>query len=556
MASIAMRTGVLGSRLAAHLLRRATYHVTPDRINQFALLSADQAVDILLTPSNLKDPDGPISWETGNPIFELGNHIGGETLILESFEVINANILWRLYESIYDDTSTWKIANWFSSIYSVSSYTAYTYAFWRLMHSQVHSDLKTLAKKVTVDSSMMVYLNNQSNTKGSNENYAREFLELFTILKGDAIAVDNYTNYTETDISLAAKVISGFRINYTNVDPDTGIPRAEAVLSKHDQTEKMFSDAFADPAKPTIHVIQGAQDASDMDRELSDFIEMIFNQLETARAYVRKMYRFFVGDIINSEIEAGVIEPLAIQLKGANNDYDHIAVLSTLLKSQHFYDEDDTNTENEIIGSKIKSPYEMLYHSVNLLNIPQPDDDNLLKKYRNNANSILNEHMAFIGLNMRGPITVEGYPGFYDGPSFSKNWFSSNFMYRRFTFGLSIKRGKVRNSNSYFPFTFDIVQYVTDTFEVPGGPGNNPIDPQGVADATRVVDGMLSFFFPEMPVGDRYLYFENALLGGLSPINWYFSWVEYLDTNDDTNVRVGLESLYDAILSSPEFQIF
>lgn len=556
MASIAMRTGVLGVRLAAHLLRRATYYVTPERINQFALLTADQAVDILLTPSNLLEPDGAISWETGNPIFELGNHTGGEVLDLPSGNVIHANILWRVYESIYDQTATWKIANWFASIYSVKAYTSYGYAFWRLMHSQVHTDLKTLATKVTVDSSMMIYLNNQSNNKGSNENYAREFLELFTILKGEAIAVDNYTNYTEHDITLAAKAISGYRINSTNVDTDTGLPRALPTISRHDTTVKTFSDAFTDPAKPTIHIIQGAQVTVDMDRELSDFIEMIFNQLETARAYVRKMYRYFVGDIINAEIEADVIEPLAIQLKGSNNDYDHISVLRTLLKSLHFYDEDDTNTENEIIGSKIKSPYEMLYHSVNLLNIPQPNEGDNLNKYKNNASSVLYHHMSYIGLNMRGPITVEGYAGFYDGPSYSKNWFSSNFMFRRFTYGLSIKRGKVRNTNSYFPFFVDLVQYVSDTFEVPGGPGNSPIDPQGVADAYRVINGMLSYFFPEMPVGDRYTYFENALLGGLSPINWYFSWIEYLATNDDTNVRVGLESLYDAILSSPEFQIF
>lgn len=556
MASIAMRTGLLGVRLAAHLLRRATYHVTPARINQFALMTADEAVDTLLTPSNLLEPNGPLSWETNNPIFEMGNHAGGETLILPAGNVINANILWRLYESIYDQSATWKITNWFASIYSVSSYTAYTYAFWRLMHSQVHSDLKTLAKKVTLDSSMMVYLGNHYNDKGSNENYAREFLELFTILKGEAIAVGNYTNYTEADITLAAKVISGFRISNTAVDPDTGIPRSQPYISRHDVTEKEFSDAFTDPSKPNIHIIQGATTVGDMDRELSDFIEMIFNQLETARAYVRKMYRFFVGDIINSEIESGVIEPLAVQLKGTNNNYDHISVLKTLLKSYHFYDEDDTNTENEIIGSKIKSPYELLYHSISLLNIPSPNQGDNLLRYKNNAYSILYEHMSFVGLDMRGPITVEGYPGFYDGPSFSKNWFSSNVMFRRFTYGLSIKRGKIRNSNSYFPFSADIVQYVKDTFEVPDGPGNNPGDPQGVADATRVVDGMLSYFFSEMPQGDRYSYFENALLGGLSPINWFFSWVEYLATDDDTNVRVGLESLYDAILSSPEFQIF
>lgn len=555
MASLAVRNGVLGKRLAAHLLRRATYHITPDRINQFANMTASAAVDNLLAPTPMREPNGPISWETGNPIYELDDARGGEAVELAGLGT-NAHILWRLYESMYDQGATWKIVNWFASIYSVYNSTYYNYPFWRLLHLMVHSDLKTLATKVTLDCNMTLYLNNQQNRGGNeNENYAREFLELFSIQKGEVVAVGNYTNYTEGDISLAAQVFSGYRIHNTNVDTDTGIIRAFPYISLHNTANKTFSDAFADPAKPNIHVITGATTVGDMDREISDFMEMVFNQLETARAYVRKMYRYFVSDNLNAEIEADIIEPLAIQMKGANNDYDHIAVLKTLLKSVHFYDEDDDDSTNEIIGAKIKSPYELFYHSVNLLKIPLPDATDNYRLYRTNFHSIVNEHVNYLGLQMRGPLTVEGYSGFYDAPSYSKNWFSANFIYRRFTYGLSIKRGRIRNSNSYFPFSVDVVSYIKDNFDDPAGPGL-PQSPIGVADAYKVINEMLEYFLPEMPVGDRYLYFADALLGGLSPINWYFSWVEYLNTDDDTNVRVGLESLYDAVLSSPEFQIF
>jgi len=52
MASLNPHTGLLGKRLAAHLLRRATFHIPPQRIGTFALF-----------------PNGPINYNTGNPLF-------------------------------------------------------------------------------------------------------------------------------------------------------------------------------------------------------------------------------------------------------------------------------------------------------------------------------------------------------------------------------------------------------------------------------------------------------------------------------------------------------
>ena len=50
-------------------------------------------------------------------------------------------------------------------------------------------NIKTLAKKITLDNAMLRYLDNtENNATNPNENYAREFLELFTILKGAQIS--------------------------------------------------------------------------------------------------------------------------------------------------------------------------------------------------------------------------------------------------------------------------------------------------------------------------------------------------------------------------------
>lgn len=58
-------------------------------------------------------------------------------------------------------------------------------------------------------------MSNYLNVKNSpNQNYGREFLELFTILKGEQVAEGDYTNYTEHDVQQAARVLTGFTGTY------------------------------------------------------------------------------------------------------------------------------------------------------------------------------------------------------------------------------------------------------------------------------------------------------------------------------------------------------
>ena len=105
--------------------------------------------------------------------------------------------------------------------------SAYFYDYLRLLDFYAYGSIKTLAKKITFDNAMLYYLDNTTNNKDNpNENYAREFLELFTILKGPQIANGNYTKYTEHDIQQAARVFSGIKVkpNRDNIDNDTGIP--------------------------------------------------------------------------------------------------------------------------------------------------------------------------------------------------------------------------------------------------------------------------------------------------------------------------------------------
>ena len=65
MASLDPYSGVLGSRLAKHLLRRATFNITKARIEEFASYNVNQALDVLLAPSQ-KNLNQPIHYVNGD----------------------------------------------------------------------------------------------------------------------------------------------------------------------------------------------------------------------------------------------------------------------------------------------------------------------------------------------------------------------------------------------------------------------------------------------------------------------------------------------------------
>ena len=74
-----------------------------------------------------------------------------------------------------------------------------------------------MALEVSKDPSMLRYLNGESNVKGGpNENYGREFMELFTL--GVTHAITGANNYSENDVQQLAKSFTGWYINDKNPD--------------------------------------------------------------------------------------------------------------------------------------------------------------------------------------------------------------------------------------------------------------------------------------------------------------------------------------------------
>ncbi len=543
MASLNPNIGILGKRLAAHLLRRTTYNVSKDRINEFATMEVQEAVDKLLRqPLILTEP---LDIQTGRPWLYTYHNRQYDSVYFYSV------LFWWVDEAIKDTTINHRMAFFLHTNFTTSwtfNYSRNIYDHHDLLRKYAFGSFKELAAKVTVDNLMLRYLDNHYNTKfNPNENYAREFFELFTIGKGPQIGPGNYTYFTEHDVKEAARLLTGFQGTIPNqegrlssIDPDTGIPRGFARYDRHDIEDKQFSEAFQNT------VITGATDADDMFRELEEFVDMVFNQDEVARNICRKIYRFFVGRNITPEIEQDIIEPLANEMR--QNDYAFEVVLRRLFESQHFYDEDDADSTDDTIGTLVKSPLELTLHMINHFDIEVPDAATDTFRYRHFlSNGIFHNMLRKNNLYLFSPPNVAGYPGYYLDPARDRNWFSSNSVVGRYSVPFQFIKGRSRSRQDPYmgDVKLDVVAYVANSENI-----NNP------ADAYDLVIELAEYIYCEMPDQDRLDYFvHDILLQGIAIEDWTYEWTLYEITGDDSEVRIGLENLLLAMLQAPEYQL-
>ena len=388
---------------------------------------------------------------------------------------------------------------------------------------------------------MLDYLDNTNNVATNpNENYAREFLELFTILKGQQQGSGNYTNYTETDVQQAAKVFSGFKQqnNRSVIDADTGLPSGYANKNQHSSANKTFSNAFNN------QVITGKNTEVGMFEELSAFINMVFAQSETAKAYCRKLYRFYVKSEWNATVETDIITPLSQQLIA--NNYDILPVVKTLLASEHFYDADDGDATNNIIGSIVKSPLQILNEVCSLFNVTIPNPTTDATRYYSNffLNFIHNTYFKGAGMDFYNPDSVAGYPAHYQEPDFDRIWFSSNTLSARYKLIESLIIGKNTITNNANIYTkLDTVLFITNNVSSPSNPNS-------------LITEIANLMYPESIDSDRTNYFKTFLVdAGFPDYYWTNAWNDYINTNDKTTVKNRLDALIIAMVNAAEFQL-
>jgi uncharacterized protein (DUF1800 family) len=550
MASLNPLQGVLGTRQAAHLLRRTSFKYTKSKVDAMAAQSAADAVSALLAPQPFlmdqpvyddpaTDPVENITW-----LLPPGLDLPAEDFILRRYV-----LGWWLNEALHDPGIGHKMTLFFHQHMAISASSASNamyFDYLNLLHWGSLGNFKKLATKLVLDNAMLRYLNNNENTKNNpNENFAREFFELFTIGKGPQIGPGDYTNYTEDDIVQAAKVLTGFRVlgNRSVTDPETGIPSGIINVNQHDTGNKTFSDKFQGTT------ITGGSTTLQIIQELNDFVDMIFAQEEVSKLFCRRIYHFFVSRIITDEIESDIIEPLAATMR--NNNYEIKPVLQQLFESQHFYDQDDSDNSDEIFGGLIKSPLDTVFQSINFFGldsqIPSPTL-NVARHYGTfYSQTILNHMLSLAGMPLFFPNDVAGYPGYYQEPDYNRQFFNSSTIIARYKLPAMLLTGTRQIGgapNAPIILKLDIAQWVENS-----GFFSDASDPYAL------VQEFLRYTLPEEPSNDRFnYYYLTVFLDNLPPADWTYEWQNYLDAGDDTEVTIPLERLVNAVMYSPEFQ--
>lgn len=523
---LAPYAGTYGTKEIMHLLRRTLTGVSLASYNHFKNLSlADAVEELLLSPPTPSLPvndynnadDGIIdatvpfgeTWinaEHGEDV-EYWREISFKGWLMKQMQDQNTSIHPKMVLFWHNHIATETFAIFDARL---------SYQHFSILQQYALGNFKAMVKQVTIDPLMLHYLNGTYNNKYQpDENYARELQELFCIGKGLG------SQYTEEDVQSAARVLTGWRINW-----DVG---TSSLFDPwlHDTDDKQFSGFYG-------NTLIAGQSGTDGANELDQMLNMIFATNECAKFVCRKLYRFFVYHSIDATTESLVIEPLADIYR--SNNYQIKPVLRALLNSEHFFDAANR-------GAIIKTPLDYLIGAFREFNIAMPTaPDTLTAHYQLRKYVYWNTEGLLQGIG--DPPNVAGWPAFYQSPSYDKYWVSTATLPDRALY-----------SDQMLYWGYDIfgtpvrIDPVILTTQIPGA-----------ADPNLLVNRVLAWMLA-VPVSNTVKQeMKSKLLSGQSAdYYWTDAWNEYLANPADEmaygTVFSRLRAMYRVLMQREEYQL-
>ena len=263
-----------------------------------------------------------------------------------------------------------------------------------LYRNQGLGDFKDLLVKLSRDPTMLYYLDNTENHKGSvNENYGRELLELFSL----GVGMDGELNYTEDDVKACSRAFTGWNLQ----PPFPPFPwgrsrwRFRYDPADHDDDEKTFLGET------------GRWNGEGI-------IDIIVRQPATARFVARHLYNFFVAD--EPQIPAWKDTPprdieaiRTLEAVFTENNHEIRPVMRTLFNSDFF---------KNARFAKVKSPAEVVIGTMRLVKDHTEVKPGLLP---------ITMEPGYMGQTLLNPPTVEGW---HTG----REWIDSGTLVERVNF--------------------------------------------------------------------------------------------------------------------------
>ncbi len=235
--------------------------------------------------------------------------------------------------------------------------------------------------------------NRRVKTRGLNENYARELMELHTL------GVDG--GYTQKDVTEVARCLTGWTIRD---------PRRSA--------EFFYNDRVHDKGEKTVLgvTIPAGGGQSDGDKVL----DLVAHHPSTAKFISRKLAMRFVADDPPQEL----IDHMAKTFR--DTDGDIRAVLRTMFLSREFL-------SAGAYRAKVKTPFEMVASAARAVNA---DVD---------FAGVLAQQLAQLGQPLYRKMEPTGYP------AANSEWVNSAALLGRMNFGLSLAQNKFVGAKASIP---------------------------------------------------------------------------------------------------------
>jgi uncharacterized protein (DUF1800 family) len=248
-------------------------------------------------------------------------------------------------------------------------------------------------------------------SKGLNENYAREVMELHTL------GLDG--GYTQTDVTQAAGVLTGWTIY-----PTGGYGGGDAVKKLNQVSEEtlkkrgfvhdgdfLFTPNRHDTSDKTVlgHKFSG----DDGYQEGVDLLNMLAHHPSTAKFICKKLAVRFISD----NPPQSIIDKMSKTFLAKDGDIS--AVLITMVNSPEFW-------AKEALGEKTKSPFELAISSVRALDaeVTQP-------------------YQLYSWINKMGQ-KIYYYQAPTGFPDKAQYWINTGALLNRMNFGLALAGQKIR----------------------------------------------------------------------------------------------------------------
>ncbi len=518
--SLSPYTGEWGRPEALHLLSRCTFGPTRENIKFSEQAGLNATLDKLFEPKGPYDP--PISFLFDEIYAPLGeswvDKIPDPNLGTVFAKRRRSHRCWYMDVIKQDAISIipTMLVMWHEH-FAMGDITRANYSFHatRIFERNALGSFKTMTEEITINPAMLLYLNGNSNSKGSpNENFARELLELFTIGRGDDVGDGDYTNYTETDVFAMARALTGWR----HITSDEGVAGSYFTESRHDINPKQLSHRFDNI------IIE-----NEGENEYKTVIDIIFQKQEVARFICRQLHIWFLNADIDENVENNIIEPMSQIM--FDNDFEIGTALRTFLASEYFHDAAKR-------GCMVKSPIDFITTITDSLEIDYPES--LVEQYKWYEN--LSNHSMNMGMFLTELPSVSGWKAFYQAPLFYDSWISAVTLNYREALVNVFCNGY--NSGD-FRIEIDFLKYLSGL--------ENPEDPN------LLIDEMSSFLFA-MPISQNQKdNLKEALNPGLPDSAWTDSYNEYLSDPTNEDIKNALENklkvFFKVFLTMPEFQL-